>query len=293
MSTIKYVQACRDCFRCDGVNRHLTDFERNPKLQFRDYLTEFEIMENIEDWIDENDIVCDFCESNNLDLIDIELDNQKLYEFSKLDNYCTTNNSSFFILNLSKTANQIEIKTGGKKFIEKILQTNFLKKIINTVKTRPNNNFYEQLKGSCFICVSGKKDSLSLDEIIVESYTTVGLSRQEIYDSIITIANQLDIKLDETIGKKNTNNSLSSKTFKGSMFVSFMYFEEEEIEEGYPFSCACFELNENTIIAFDTSETSPSDFIQNNQNEIFAIDGFKFSLKKDGKNILFTKKIKQ
>ncbi|RTY69030.1 MULTISPECIES: hypothetical protein [unclassified Flavobacterium] len=293
MSTIKYVQACRDCFRCDGINRHLTDFERNPKLKLRDYLTEFEIMESIEDWLDDNDIVCDFCESNNLDIIDIELDNQKLYDFNKLDNYCTNNNTSFFILNLSKTVNQIEIKTGGKRFIEKILQTNFYKKIINTVQTRPNKDFYEQLKGSFFICVSGKKDSMSLDEIIIESYTTAGLSRQEIYDSLNTIANQLGVNLDEMIGEKKSNNSLSSKTFKGSMFVAFMYFEEEEIEDGYPFSCAYFELNENTIIAFDTSETSPSDFMQNNQNEIFAIDGFKISLKKNGKNILFTKKIKQ
>lgn len=70
-----------------------------------------------------------------------------------------------------------------------------------------------------------------------------------------------------------------NKKFKGSEFTGWNYDESltlgELIELGYPYSTACIELNDDTIIAVDCGDESPIDFIADNQDTLFILDAFK------------------
>ena len=73
-----------------------------------------------------------------------------------------------------------------------------------------------------------------------------------------------------------------NKTFKGSNFNNGTYDFSQSLEElnktGYPFSMACFEINESELIAFgsERDSQSPRDIIDENQNSNFRVD---FSIK--------------
>ena len=73
--------------------------------------------------------------------------------------------------------------------------------------------------------------------------------------------------------------------------MNSFYFEEEEVEKGAPFSIVYFDLDDNTIIAFDTSYTSPFDFLQENKNNLFTTDDSQNLLEKFGKKIILSKRV--
>jgi hypothetical protein len=70
-----------------------------------------------------------------------------------------------------------------------------------------------------------------------------------------------------------------NKEFNGSDFTGWNYDQSatlEELEElGYPYSTACIELDDDTVIAVDCGEESPRDFIEANQATKFILDAFK------------------
>src|SRR5690606_24713209 len=43
-------------------------------------------------------------------------------------------------------------------------------------------------------------------------------------------------------------------------------------KNGFPYSMACMEINENSIMAMDVGEEAPIDYIRNNQNKKFILD---------------------
>ena len=73
----------------------------------------------------------------------------------------------------------------------------------------------------------------------------------------------------------NIGNYLN-KTFFGNDFNSWNYDESYSIEElerlGFPYSMACIEINENSTIAVDTGDSSPQDYIRDNQDTIYTLD---------------------
>lgn len=291
MSTIVYNQGCRDCFRHDGMRRSLANFDSSRDFSARDYFTEFEIMEIVENWNYEVEMSCGFCGSNNLEVFDLELDGEKLFDFYKLDKYCTLNNSSFFIISIDKELDNIEIEIGGKNKIERILQINFLRKIFETIEFGSDEKFIEQIKGTFFICVSGKKDSMSMDTILIERFVSSGFSKQEILQ-IIDEKLFKKLNINSKVFDLNIEKNISTtKVFKGAMFMNSFYFEEEEVEKGAPFSIVYFDFDDNTIIAFDTSYTSPFDFLQENKNNLFTTDDSQNLLEKFGKKIILSKRV--
>lgn len=70
-----------------------------------------------------------------------------------------------------------------------------------------------------------------------------------------------------------------NKEFEGSEFTIWNYDESATIKElnesGYPYATACIEIDNETFIAVDCGNLSPSEFIENNQNTKFILDAFK------------------
>jgi hypothetical protein len=92
-----------------------------------------------------------------------------------------------------------------------------------------------------------------------------------------------------------------NKTFKGSSFNKFTYDHTQSLDElkeaGYPYSMACFEINESEMIAFgaERDSQSPRDIIDENQNSNFMIDINKKPKKMDTmlghKTVYYAKKV--
>ena len=84
-----------------------------------------------------------------------------------------------------------------------------------------------------------------------------------------------------------TIQDFENKIFKGSNFNRWTYDNTQSLEElkkaDYPYSMACFEINNSELIAFGSErETqSPRDIIDENQNSNFIIDFVKTPKKMD------------
>ena len=84
------------------------------------------------------------------------------------------------------------------------------------------------------------------------------------------------------------------KVFKGSHFNSWFYGSslDECKKMGYPYSNACFNIDNNTVIAIGTAhDESPRDLIDNNQNNNFTIDMSINPLTLGDKTIYYAKKV--
>ena len=69
---------------------------------------------------------------------------------------------------------------------------------------------------------------------------------------------------------------LINRVFKGKEFNSWNYDNSLPLNElkkfGFPYSMMCIEINEDSIIAVDTGEKSPVDFMKKNQNTEYMLD---------------------
>lgn len=67
-----------------------------------------------------------------------------------------------------------------------------------------------------------------------------------------------------------------NKSIYGHQFDTFNYDFSMNIEElkinKLPYSMACFKMNDNSILAMDTGENAPIDFIKENQEDEFELD---------------------
>ena len=75
-----------------------------------------------------------------------------------------------------------------------------------------------------------------------------------------------------------TIKDFENKTFTGSNFNKWTYDDTQSLEElkkaGYPYSMACFAINETELIALgsERDSQSPRDIIDENQNSNFIVD---------------------
>jgi hypothetical protein len=161
------------------------------------YTTEYEGMNIVEEVRRENDITCQFCNSDNVEVFDISVDNYRLYDYERLaDTYSFGELHSFFMINIDKEGNTIELSTGGNLNLRAEFLEEALKKMLIIVRERPIDNFKLHQKGNFLMCVSGGYDFDKNRYIIqVEKFRTVGLSIREITKGIESLALKYNIEI--------------------------------------------------------------------------------------------------
>jgi tetratricopeptide (TPR) repeat protein len=129
---------------------------------------------------------------------------------------------------------------------------------IEALKVMPNND--DALR-NLLICYRRKNDIEKLQETQDKlDYLTYGGAHQ-------TAAKPQGISSNKSI--------LEGASFSGARFNSSFYAEsiDKAKEMGYAYANACFNYDENTVIAHGVyGNESPRDFINNNQYETFIID---------------------
>ncbi|EOG6893955.1 hypothetical protein ACLH3K_001747, partial [Flavobacterium psychrophilum] len=190
--------------------------------------------------------------------------------------YCENTNSSFLIVDVKKIGNRLKSVIDGTTPINILLYTEFIKKIIETVKNRPNSNFINSIKGDFSICVSGRLNSNINESLVIEEFTNLGLNRSEILKCLNNIIKQdkLEIEIEDTL-EDIESNPFDGAVFKGYLFQETLYFEDKEFEKGTPFSIAYFDFNDEIIIGVDCENDSPFDWLMNNkQNDFHIVNGY-------------------
>jgi hypothetical protein len=292
MIFISSLLGCRNCLQSDGTS-HLYSFMDGNSDEYQEK-TEYEVMTLLERWRAEDDKRCEFCGSSNVEVHEVEVNNYPLYDFDRLAERCKSEGDYLFMINIDKRGSDITMRPGGNKEFHPDFLKDVILKIIDTINSRPNDNFVAQIKGNFFVCVSGGFDFFSNKSFVrLERFGISGLTKSELLSAIKSFAKQVGISVDAEDAKKILgSNSVFGKTFKGSIFTSWIYANKEEQAKGCPFSCASFKFDENTIIAIGTAYgESPMAFIDKNQQNTFIVDDKIEPITRGNQKIYFAKKI--
>jgi hypothetical protein len=180
---VSYTFACRNCLKTDGI-RHMYGITgvNDSNVYFKK--TEYEIMLMIEKWREQDNKACEFCGSNNVEVREVEIDSESLYNYDRLVKRCQHDAESMFMINIDKRDSEISLREGGSSSIP----YDFLKESINTIEeiinTRPYD-FVPQIKGNFLICLTGGFDFINNKTVIrIERYRSIGLTREEILNQI-------------------------------------------------------------------------------------------------------------
>jgi len=207
----KYQIACRDCFTIvslkegnstpNGIQyatRIPTDYEDIIFKQLQDQtLTDFKaqfwIYKTLK-WQCEcihNGIQCN---SNNAQIVDLKIYEEKLYDFNRLVNRCKTNNEYMLSFWIEDIGSRIELRPGGSQHLSATFYRNSIKKIIEFINknsfifnekliTSPDN---KELRGIFSICVTGKVSPK------IETFHTRGFTKNELLTIIKPLIDKAD-----------------------------------------------------------------------------------------------------
>jgi hypothetical protein len=165
-------------------------------------MTEFEAMKYLEEWRQEDNKVCEFCGSRNVEVLNISVNGYSLYSYDRLISNCDKAimneniDENMFMINLQKSGSEIKLDIGGINSVHR----DFLKLCLFTIKdivmTRGSSDFRTHRAGNFFICLSGGFDFDKRKQVAkVEKYSTCGLSREEVLSQVNTFALKHNISI--------------------------------------------------------------------------------------------------
>lgn len=292
MINVFYSRACRNCQTTNSIRDSYTIND----LDFEDCQnkTEFEMAQMIEQWRLDDNYTCNFCNSHNVEATDISTDNYQFYKYDRIARKSYLEDEFMLQINITRISNQTDLdKSWSKNITDEFLLESF-SKIINQLNILPNDNFCSQLNANFFICLTSKTNkSSNYKKAIIETLSYSGFTKNEILNYLKKIIDEYEIPLnvitDHNIGSEKEE--LKEKTFSGGLFKSWFYNIDETEFKGFPFSNVCFEYDSKTVIAYNTLEESPSDFITNNRNNKFKIDQNISPFFLNGKTFYYTKRL--
>ena len=202
MITFSYLLGCRNCLN-GSDHRHLYVLLNGNEREYQ-RLTEYDAMNKVENWRQEKNLTCDVCNSTNVEIMDIEVNDYPLYDFNRIARRCELSNKSeskdenMFMLNIDKRNLRLVHDTGGSPSFHKDFLQKCLSEMIDTVKNRPDTNFRVHQNGNFFMCFTGGFDFNQGKQIVkLEKFRNAGLSREEIIGVIKALAARKNITIIE------------------------------------------------------------------------------------------------
>ena len=102
---VSYNLGCRYCMKGDGVRHNYllnnASFEKYRKMP------EYELVKQLEIWRKEDNHKCQFCNSPNVEVLEVAVNNYPLYEYDRLEDDCEKNNKFVMKLGVDKMNMQI------------------------------------------------------------------------------------------------------------------------------------------------------------------------------------------
>ncbi|AEE51130.1 hypothetical protein [Haliscomenobacter hydrossis] len=222
MIFISYSLGCRNCLHGDGM-RHMYSIIDEDEITYRNK-TEFEVLRLIEKWRTEDKKNCSFCGSDNVEILDVEVNDHPLYDYEKLVERCFEEDEYMLQIDIEKQDNQTDMNLGGSPKLERSFLKSAIVEIVKTVRASPSGYFTPHHNGSFFICVTGASDVRNDKNITrVERFWSAGLTQEEILKSINPIAMQIGVKIESIDFNSNLflQNFKLGFTFKSSDHIRY------------------------------------------------------------------------
>jgi hypothetical protein len=190
MIFISSLLGCRNCLQSDGI-RHIYSIMDGDYNEFIEK-TEFEVMTLLEHWRKEDGKSCEFCGSSNVEVHEVSVSNYPLYDFERFVERCKSGIEFLFMINIDKRGSEINMSPGGSSKFHPVFFNDAIRKVVDTINNRPDNNFQTQAKGNFFICLTGGFDYISDKSFVrLERFRNSGLTRNELLNAIKPLTQQL------------------------------------------------------------------------------------------------------
>lgn len=194
MTSISYNTGCRNCLKSNGIRTsYMHKDEGDDSLSKK---TEFGVMKLIEEWQVQGNHHCDFCGSTNVEVLEIEVNGCRLYDYNKIIQRCRQRDEDMFQLNIDKESFEIRSKAGGSEFISQDLLKAAIKVIAKIVSDRPHEHFKAHTNGNFFVCLTGTISFPQLKPYLrVETFRSAGLTKNEITEVLKPMAEKIGVSL--------------------------------------------------------------------------------------------------
>ena len=141
--------------------------------------TEYELAKDLESLRRENKNVCEFCNSQNVEVLNVEVDDYLLFDYDRLKEECIKDGVFIISINIDKKDGKKMIKFDGEydydtEFILKTIQ-----KSTNEINIIPEINFIQHAFGNFYICLVGNSN-----ECKIESLRYSGFEKNEIIEGL-------------------------------------------------------------------------------------------------------------
>ncbi len=185
MIIIEYKIACKSCLKTDGI---IDIMRLNTDIQFffenRLLKSEYALGKHLKSLLQENNLPCQFCGSNNLDIRDISIEGKKAL---------ISNESDQMQLVLSKhESGDIEIKTQGSKYLPKDFMPIAFDLIQQAIQETHDSEFEEKHIGFVsFVVSTGYIGNDDYRTYRLEQFSFVGFNKVELGDLVGQMKNQM------------------------------------------------------------------------------------------------------
>jgi hypothetical protein len=185
MKILTYQVACKSCLRSDGENHMIMimdsfeDFSENRLLK-----SEYQLGKYVVKYLNERGKPCQFCQSTNLEISNIEFDGIKALVGRNIDQ---------FQLVISKHENgQVEMKPGGSQYLPKGFLNEAFELIDKAQLDTPMSECEEKSIGNIRIVVSTRtigNDDYRTNRL--EQFSFVGFDKETIVNMIDQIKSHI------------------------------------------------------------------------------------------------------
>lgn len=184
MVTITYEIGCRTCNNTDGT-KHMYQIQDGDVKKYL-LKPEYETVQLIEKWREEDGHKCQYCGSKSVEVSDIEINNQQVYDFNTLSTLCQMKGVEMFMISIDKDNYGLELNHGGSNNPDKKFVNKCIKKTLNLIKKEPEQNYKSHNIGSFFICFTGDIFQGTNKNIIIQKFRHSGISKNDLTSTIKT-----------------------------------------------------------------------------------------------------------
>ncbi len=184
---IRYDTGCRICMQSTGIStviHRIGDNAEEWKAK-----PEFKVMQEIELWRKSDEVRCENCGAEEVEVFNVYVDSYPLYDFDRLARRCDVDD--LFMIDITKKNGQTVLKQGGNRYPSREFVLSCMDRMIEQVNSTKVTCFKEYHRGRFFMCFLGLHDwENETFQAIPQRFVTHGLTRHEIISEIIAFKNQ-------------------------------------------------------------------------------------------------------
>ena len=186
---ISYKIGCRKCLQGDGV-KHVIAVPNGDANAYNLVKTEYDVVKQVEAIRKEENKKCSFCGSENVEIMDVQIDDNPLYRLDKMRLKCSTFGYELFALEMDKTYKGTNVRYTDESLSPAIKQK-CIRAAINLIETKPPSFFIPHEKGNFFIALTGNEDFFNGEiSVRIERFKCVGISKEDIIEILESIQRQ-------------------------------------------------------------------------------------------------------